>query len=291
MSHKLDFTKKREANVFVCIFFSVIFMLCAVPAFMNIGNLALQLGTSVILPIIPSAALRLFFKNSYHIAGVSLRIYILAYLLIGILLQTVAQLKSGTLKYVYVMYYDKPLCVTLCWFSFFVFFIFARLSELKKQSAYKKNADSFFEFVRKTGKSFLIYYTFLMIWFFVFMRTPDSESVNNINIVPFMSLKNYFTQGDSYENFMYLFGNFALFFPYGFFIKIFKPGLNGIFAFFIPIAVSSAIEISQFFLSNGMADVDDVILNCIGFYLGLLVKYSFDKLVFSLSNSKEKTIF
>ena len=86
---------------------------------------------------------------------------------------------------------------------------------------------------------------------------------------------------------MYFFGNAALLMPLGFFAGILFPGKNRIIVLF-PVIVSAAIELSQFFLMNGMADIDDVILNCSGYYAALMIKMLLDKLRFVLTQGVEK---
>ena len=55
--------------------------------------------------------------------------------------------------------------------------------------------------------------------------------------------------------------------------------------------LSLAIELSQLLLKNGNFDVDDIILNSLGFYLGYCILLIFDKIRSIITKGAEKTIF
>jgi glycopeptide antibiotics resistance protein len=66
---------------------------------------------------------------------------------------------------------------------------------------------------------------------------------------------------------------------------------NGIYYYFCPIILSSAIELSQHLLRNGSCDIDDLILNVIGFYLGVLFFKALNLLRKVITKGGEATVF
>ena len=74
------------------------------------------------------------------------------------------------------------------------------------------------------------------------------------------------------------FGNIAIFVPLGYLLfHSLKRGRRKIILAVLPIFLSSAIEISQYYFGMGHPDVDDVLLNVIGFYIGALMKMLLDR--------------
>ena len=74
------------------------------------------------------------------------------------------------------------------------------------------------------------------------------------------------------------FGNIAIFVPLGYLLfHSLKKGKRKIFLVLLPVFLSSAIEFSQYYFGMGHPDVDDVLLNVIGFYIGVLLKMLLDR--------------
>ena len=85
-----------------------------------------------------------------------------------------------------------------------------------------------------------------------------------------------------YERLVLFLGNIAIFVPLGFLLcHRLNRGVLRIVLVLLPFVLSTAIEISQYYFGMGHPDIDDVILNVIGFYIGVLLKILFDK-VFAL---------
>ena len=97
-------------------------------------------------------------------------------------------------------------------------------------------------------------------------------------------LQNGFFQGkwnltffDTYEMFMhnhawsyffyYLIGNIIWFIPFGMFIQYFKQ-YHLVTTTFIGFCLSLSIEIAQWIFSTGIFEIDDLILNTIGVWIG-----------------------
>jgi len=96
----------------------------------------------------------------------------------------------------------------------------------------------------------------------------------NINIIPFKSIMWYATGIDhiNLSTILYnLFGNIAIFAPLGFFLPVlFKKCTNVKNVLIYSLLASFIIEVIQFVAHRGQSDVDDIILNVVGAYIGYL---------------------
>ena len=66
-----------------------------------------------------------------------------------------------------------------------------------------------------------------------------------------------------------LFGNIILFIPVPFFLAMVFNIKSPVKLFFAALCISTAVEISQYVLSIGVADIDDIILNMAGVCMGI----------------------
>ena len=111
------------------------------------------------------------------------------------------------------------------------------------------------------------FYFALLLKMLFFSRSGE---VSALNLVPFKSIYD-FLSGHSEFAFGNVVGNILLFAPLGFFLPFLrrdkKIGINMLMVF----AFSLLAEVIQYFLAIGIADVDDVILNCIGGLSGILL--------------------
>ena len=129
--------------------------------------------------------------------------------------------------------------------------------------------SSFFE---KTRIYIGIVYVLLFIYL-LFFATFRADTNTEINFIPFKTLfaefKLVLTAPTSIEYNAYviggLFGNILLLFPIPIFFKLdFKGYRMWLFVIIIPLF----IELMQYLLQVGSADIDDVILNAFGCWLG-----------------------
>ena len=250
---------------------TLLLSLCVVPAFCSIGHLLFQLLSSFFLPLAAAAFTRLTCARYYRTAEIVLCAYLAIFTLIAVIVQAAAQIRCGTLAYRYTFYYDKPLCVLVAWFSFFFFFLLAYLFDQSPLLPFDPMPVDFKRMVKRGGTAFLIAYTLLLVYFFVYMRwgVPVVDLAGNM--VPFATIRFYLTTGDFYENFMYLFGNLALLAPCGFLLRLMWRRFPIPLSFFLPILISVGIEYTQAHFQMGMPDIDDLLLNCIGYYLGVML--------------------
>jgi glycopeptide antibiotics resistance protein len=115
----------------------------------------------------------------------------------------------------------------------------------------------------------LLYTALLSYWmFFGFGRT--THITYSYNLVPFSTIKRFlYSKNIRYHLLINIFGNIAVFIPFGIllplclrktFIRIFTVFLAGVLC----------METLQLVCRRGTFDVDDIILNTIGFLLGWL---------------------
>ncbi len=93
------------------------------------------------------------------------------------------------------------------------------------------------------------------------------------NILPFHTIKSYLVGPTDVSNsviFTNLFGNIAMFIPLGVYLQLFKKNKNAMVSFISVFAISLLVEIIQFSFGIGAADIDDVLLNCLGGVMGIL---------------------
>ncbi len=127
---------------------------------------------------------------------------------------------------------------------------------------------------RAAGKLLIpVFLIYLLILFIVLFAKEPVGSFQSVNLVPFGTIRRYITSREIFvQSFAInnLLGNVALFIPLGIYIGLFRPKSIGINTLMIA-AISAFIEAMQYLLAVGVADVDDVLLNTLGGFLGLLV--------------------
>jgi glycopeptide antibiotics resistance protein len=123
---------------------------------------------------------------------------------------------------------------------------------------------------------FIVYSLLMIYWMFIgFGRAQFPSTEWRYNLVPFSTIKMYMVDYHHYPFriwAMNLFGNIAVFVPFGIFLPaVFKLGkrwINFLFLFFFPLLV---LEILQTVLRLGSFDVDDLILNLLGAFIGFIL--------------------
>jgi glycopeptide antibiotics resistance protein len=128
----------------------------------------------------------------------------------------------------------------------------------------------------------LLLYSIALI-ILLFFR-PNDQSYQSINLVPFSTISFYLSgKVNGLISFYNLAANIALFIPFGIFLKMKERSIYQLL--YIPFLVISSIELFQFFTARGSLDIDDLILNVLGFFIGYLV-YPFFIKVFKVSLQK-----
>lgn len=282
-------TNDKWRGLLLSAYFSIALIIAVLPSFNNIGNLKIQILLTSFLAICISLVSMLY-KNGVKLLGYGMSVFLVAMVIWALIAQIFAQLQSETPfeKWIYIFYYDKPMTILIMFVVVFLVLALVRLFSPFDEKYYDFFND-YKSFLKTSGISFLVFYFLLLVYTFIIIRTQKYSS--QINLTPFASIKSSF-QGDIsyYEDFMYLFGNLLIFSPLGFFLLIFKK-IKCVFVAIIPIALSCTIEISQLLLENGNCDIDDVILNSIGFYFGALLFYTANRIRKKVTKGEEDSIF
>lgn len=116
--------------------------------------------------------------------------------------------------------------------------------------------------------SFLIYIA-LILKFAVFrdgFLSGGSFESSKYNLIPFVEIRELFLNATPFQFGVIFFGNILLFSPFGAFLRYKR--LNLAKTTFFGFISSLIIEISQFVFKVGIFEIDDLLLNTIGVFLG-----------------------
>lgn len=109
----------------------------------------------------------------------------------------------------------------------------------------------------------------------------------SINLIPFHSIMEYISSGsDTIRGFAFgnVVGNIGIFIPLGIYLPLLKKDKRVLMSLLFIFIVSLFVEIIQGLLGIGVSDIDDIILNCFGGWIGIL-GYKF--LLFILRDEKK----
>jgi glycopeptide antibiotics resistance protein len=139
-----------------------------------------------------------------------------------------------------------------------------------------------------------ICYILLLIKILLLSRVSPLEIFNSqrtlfssINLIPFHSIMEYiFGSSDTLRKFAFgnVVGNIVIFIPLGIYLPLFKKDKRVLVNLLFIFIVSLFVEIIQGLLGIGVSDIDDIILNCLGGWIGIL-GYKF--LLFILRDEKK----
>jgi glycopeptide antibiotics resistance protein len=124
---------------------------------------------------------------------------------------------------------------------------------------------------------FVFYVLLLMMILF-----REQHSVRSVNMIPFLGIASFLsgndfvTGGDSsiilrafaLQN---LLGNVIIFVPLGVYVSLFNKEKNMLKNTLLIVLVSIVAEATQFILKLGICDIDDVILNGLGGFIGIFI--------------------
>ena len=151
--------------------------------------------------------------------------------------------------------YLHPVVLVVLFFCMFVVILSIYLLLTKQQIRIRR----FFLF-----GAFILYTLSLLI--LLFMR-PSEPAYENSNLVPFKTISLYLSgNADWFVSFYNLAANVGLFVPFGVLLACWSRSF--LIKVFLPFALISCIEITQLLTNRGSLDVDDLILNVLGFYIG-----------------------
>ncbi|MFK9118049.1 VanZ family protein [Peribacillus castrilensis] len=164
--------------------------------------------------------------------------------------------------------YLNPLVIMVVWFCILLFVSFAVL--------YFRGETV--RVPRLLGQAVLLGYS-LSLLVLLFFR-PEGQ-VYSYNLIPFSTILSYLSEEtNGLVSFYNLSANVGLFIPFGLYMlsrEGQEPSAKRKFIY--PLLSISGIEICQFVFRRGSLDVDDLILNMIGVYLGYILYPLFKKVV------------
>ncbi|MWC27615.1 VanZ family protein [Paenibacillus sp. MMS18-CY102] len=120
---------------------------------------------------------------------------------------------------------------------------------------------------------FLIKLLFLSRVSLVDLFDSQRAAIRSINLIPFKSIKDYMVDDPATIRrfaFSNVVGNIVIFIPLGIFLLVFKNGKRIMANVLLLFLVSLFVEIMQWLLGIGVADIDDIILNSLGGWIGIV---------------------
>lgn len=282
---------KQEISPFLC---ALLLFVIILPVFIYNMSVPRQIVVVVSLSLSVLYVMRLM-KIKLEAIGRGMKYFIIACVIITIIWQICEQLKwirwgYSFVRWRYIFYYDKPFDVSVV---LIVFLLLPTALRLFRRGA--KDTPEWRETYRLFLKDVLIsgaiVYIFILIFGFVLNR-PFGVAVE-FNFVPFKTMFEYVFSDKvyAYENTFLFIGNIAILLPFGFWFAIKNKKRRILLTLLLPIFASCLVEFSQFVFKNGHVDIDDVILNVLGFYLGVLIKKGIDLVRKKVTHGEEITIF
>ena len=157
----------------------------------------------------------------------------------------------------------------------------------KSGAVWRENIEKFILYI------VFLFYIFLLIKILLLSRVSLSEmfdaqrDVNRyVKLIPLHSIREYISGcTDALRKFSYanVVGNIIIFVPLGAYLSLFKKDKGRCKTLLFIFTVSFVVEVAQWFFNIGSADVDDIILNCLGGLAGIV---GYKLLVFILRNEE-----
>lgn len=116
----------------------------------------------------------------------------------------------------------------------------------------------------------LILYTVIGVYFFILLAALffKASSLKGMNLVPFRFITDYLIGGKPLA-FTNVAGNVLLFVPMGIYLTILNTRSRVWKHMLFLVLFSAAVEVIQFIFKVGVTDIDDLLLNSIGGFLGI----------------------
>lgn len=135
--------------------------------------------------------------------------------------------------------------------------------------------------MKKSTKFFhdVMFYAVAGIYVFVLIAALffKASSLKSVNLIPFQFVADYFIEGEplALSNVV---GNVVLFIPMGIYLTILNVKQSKMMNMLWIALFSTLVEVSQYILSVGVTDIDDLLLNSIGGFLGICCGWGLQKL-------------
>ncbi|WP_078378546.1 VanZ family protein [Sutcliffiella halmapala] len=123
---------------------------------------------------------------------------------------------------------------------------------------------------------FMILYAVSLL-ILLFFR-PNEQQYDTINLIPFSTISLFLSGEVNWlVSFYNLAANIGLFIPFGVLLKWRTKSRTSLLL--VPIFAISAIELLQYITSRGSLDIDDLLLNTLGFWIGYALTPVFKKII------------
>lgn len=279
--------KNRLSFIYYEIVSALIISFSVVPGFRKIGNLFLQvfLTFAIVFIFLSVSDIK---KIKPSTVSHSLIIMCLYWITVALIKQIELHISVGNknFEWLFIFYYDKPALLFVVFFSASLFYVILFFNNYNNEEF----CNEYKSFQKTSLITFSVYYLLILIYCFIIVRKPGSLNAP-VNLIPF----NYFSVMKAgnyeYEFIFLLFGNIAIFLPLGIIFAVLLKRKHKLILASAPFIISIGVEVSQYFIGNGWADIDDVIFNVVGFYIGVGIKILLDFIIKKLSKGKIDSIF
>lgn len=183
------------------------------------------------------------------------------YIIVGIIFSVIINDKLIYPIWIQKLNYENNIIIKISFISLVFFIIYIALNVLIDKEKASKYIDSFI----------IVYILFLIaITFFKARLHYHSYTINPIN--SFIEIKR-----DNLGGIINIFGNLLMYVPIGVYIKEkFNPRNNIVIYCFIIYIIS--VEITQSLTKTGTCDTNDIIMNTLGFIIGLSIYNKYKKI-------------
>ena len=162
--------------------------------------------------------------------------------------------------------YLHPVVLVVVWFCIYMFYLISLL--LIRKETIQLSYSLFL--------TFIIFYTIGLL-ILLFLRSND-QSYESINLIPFSTIAFYLSgKVDTLISLYNLAANIGLFLPFGILLRTIRASLRKLIV--LPFTAITFIELLQFFTHRGSLDIDDLLLNLLGVYIGCWLFPLFNKIV------------
>jgi len=282
---------RQEISPFLC---ALLLFIIILPVFIYNMSVPRQIAVVVFLSL-SMLYIMCLLKIKLEAIGRGMKYFVIVCLLITIIWQICEQLRwirrgYPFVRWRYIFYYDKPFDVSVVLVIFLLLPTVLRLFS-KGEKDTPEWRETYRLFLKDALVSGAVVYIFILVFGFVLNRSSDTFI--RFNFVPFKTMFEYVFSEEryAYENTFLFIGNVAILLPLGFWFAIKNKKRRILLTLLLPIFTSCLIEFSQFVFKNGHVDIDDVILNVLGFYLGVLIKKGIDLIRKKVTHGEETTIF
>ena len=153
-----------------------------------------------------------------------------------------------------------PLVIGIVWFCFSSFITFFVFLINKERIVISKQIFHVIIFLYSFGLFILLFFR------------PENQSYGTVNLIPFETIYFYLSKQSNFLISIYNIGaNIVLFLPFGLYYRYLKMNSTMRQLLVIAICSISTIEAVQFITRRGSLDIDDLILNTLGVFIGYIL--------------------